>query len=117
MGAILKKFVGAKGLAPDGTVIRVSDLFGEILHCCQNHGVVFRADIATTLLSMNISDGLLRSLNPDFDICSNALPYVMKYSISEGSKKAANTFYGFIGQQKENPNSGLDGRNWRTFSA
>eukprot|EP00497_Spongosphaera_streptacantha_P005934 TRINITY_DN903_c0_g1_i1.p1 TRINITY_DN903_c0_g1~~TRINITY_DN903_c0_g1_i1.p1 ORF type:complete len:232 (+),score=33.18 TRINITY_DN903_c0_g1_i1:69-764(+) len=114
---ILKKFVGAKGLAPDGTVLRVSDLFGEILHTCQDHGVIFRADIATTLLSMNISDGLLRSLNPNFDICSKAMPYVMKYSISDASKTAASTFYTFIGQQKEKPNSELDGRNWKTFSA
>jgi len=94
---ILSKFVRlGGGLGPDGRPIQVSDMFGELLKACQVEEIVFRADIATTLVTMNITDGLLRGLYPGFDTVANAKPYIFQFSSTALSQKVVSSFYNFV---------------------
>jgi hypothetical protein len=38
-----------------------------------------RGDVALTIITMSISEGLIRQLNPKFDCVRNALPYFVRY--------------------------------------
>ena len=41
-----------------------------------------RGDVAATLLTISISEGLIRQLDPSFDMCRGAMRYFIKYNDS-----------------------------------
>jgi len=105
---ILAKFVRLGGaLGPDGRPIQVSDMFGELLKACQTEKIVFRADIATTLVTMNIADGLLRGLYPEFDTVESAKPYIFKFSTTALSHKVVSSFYNYVEGGEVHPDFNL----------
>jgi len=81
MSATTKKFVGNAGFAPDGGMVDLGDFLGEIMfNLSQNH-VHLRSDIATSIQSMSVSEGLIRCLDPEYDVCKAAIPYFVKYGV------------------------------------
>ena len=54
--------------APDGGPISIGDLMGGIMFSMQRYGIALRGDVASTLLTISISEGLIRQLDPSFDI-------------------------------------------------
>ena len=48
----------------------------------QRHGLALRGDVASTLLTISISEGLIRQLDPDFDMCRGAMKYFITYNDS-----------------------------------
>jgi len=79
MGETMKKFVSSPGVAPDGGMVDLGDLLGEIMFNLSDNRIRLRSDIAASIQSMSISEGLIRMLDPEFDVCKNSLPYMMKY--------------------------------------
>jgi len=65
--------------APDGGPISLGDLVGSLMYSVQRHGVCLRSDVASSLMTMGINEGLIRSLDPDFDMVQKALPYFIEY--------------------------------------
>ena len=75
----VNRWVGPDRRAPGGDPVCVGDLMGEILFKLHPHGVVLRPNVAVSLMSIAISEGLIRQLDPSFDLNQHALPYLTKY--------------------------------------
>ena len=41
--------------------------------------MLLKGDVASTLFTISISEGLVRQLDPSFDVAKQALPYITKY--------------------------------------
>jgi aarF domain-containing kinase len=65
--------------APDGGPISLGDLIGELLFSLTKHHVILRGDVALCILAMAVSEGLIRSLDPEVDVVSKAFAYMVKY--------------------------------------
>jgi len=63
----------------DGDVIIVGDIMGQLFFALNKHKLTMRSDVSVTLMSMAISEGLIRELDPDFDMAESAMPYIAKY--------------------------------------
>jgi predicted unusual protein kinase regulating ubiquinone biosynthesis (AarF/ABC1/UbiB family) len=63
--------------------ISVGDLMGEIMFGLQKHSMLMNGAIASTLLTISISEGLIRSLDPSFDMITKSWPYILQYSNSD----------------------------------
>ena len=49
----------------------------------QKHSMLMNGAIASTLLTISISEGLIRSLDPSFDMITKSWPYIIQYSNSD----------------------------------
>ena len=67
------------GLAPDGGPISMGDLMGEIFFGLNKFDIFLRGDVASTLITISIAEGLIRQLDPTFDIITRAVPYLAIY--------------------------------------
>jgi len=77
---VMKQYVGHDSMhSPEGGPIDMGCLIGSILRCMQGHGLVLRGDVAVTLMTMAISESLIRQLDPDFDVVRSALPYFVRF--------------------------------------
>eukprot|EP00930_Biecheleria_cincta_P097859 TRINITY_DN89547_c0_g1_i1.p1 TRINITY_DN89547_c0_g1~~TRINITY_DN89547_c0_g1_i1.p1 ORF type:complete len:576 (+),score=109.64 TRINITY_DN89547_c0_g1_i1:62-1789(+) len=76
--ATMDKFMGPAHLRSDGPV-NAADMFGEVMFSMQKHGMLLKGDVASTLFTISISEGLIRQLDPTFDVARRALPYIAKY--------------------------------------
>jgi predicted unusual protein kinase regulating ubiquinone biosynthesis (AarF/ABC1/UbiB family) len=77
---IAAKWVGPDGRsAPDGGPVSVGDLMGNVLFSLGAHGVTLRGDVASSLVTISISEGLIRQLDPEFDMMKAALPYFITF--------------------------------------
>ena len=41
--------------------------------------MLLKGDVASTLFTISISEGLVRQLDPSFDVAKQALPYITRY--------------------------------------
>merc|ERR1719192_1927909 len=55
-----KKFVSSPGVAPGGGMVDLGDLLGEILFNLSTNEVHLRSDVAASIQSMSICEGLIR---------------------------------------------------------
>lgn len=76
---IVKRFMGPDGRGPDGSPVCVGDIVGQVLFKLNDHDICLQGDIACSLVSIAVSEGLIRQLDPDFDMNYKALPYLAKY--------------------------------------
>ena len=73
----------------------MADVFGSL----SDMSVVLRSDVSVALASMQISEGLIIGLDPEFDIISKTLPFFVRYQgwasaqevLTYGYNNAANT--------------------------
>ena len=56
---------------------------GEIMFGLQKHSMLMNGAIASTLLTISITEGLIRSLDPSFDMITKSWPYLVTYSNSD----------------------------------
>eukprot|EP00928_Gymnodinium_smaydae_P081441 TRINITY_DN64968_c0_g1_i1.p1 TRINITY_DN64968_c0_g1~~TRINITY_DN64968_c0_g1_i1.p1 ORF type:complete len:599 (+),score=132.25 TRINITY_DN64968_c0_g1_i1:78-1799(+) len=78
---IMDKFVSPLREHPDKP-INAADMFGEVMFVMQDHGMRLKGDVASTLFTISISEGLIRQLDPTFDVATNAVPYIVNYMAS-----------------------------------
>lgn len=72
----LHRWVGPGLKDPDGnSPIQLGDVVGGLLFNVQRHGMSLRGDVAGTIVSMSLVEGLVKQLDPDFDIVATAIPY------------------------------------------
>jgi aarF domain-containing kinase len=67
------------GKAPGGGPISIGDLMGGILFKMNHHGLCLRGDVAGQMISFSITEGLIRQLDPPFDVVNSAKPYLLQY--------------------------------------
>jgi aarF domain-containing kinase len=68
---------------PNGRPISLGDIVGEMMFSLQTHGVCLRGDVANSLMTMSLTEGLIRSLDPDFDLVRSSYPYFLRYRGSD----------------------------------
>jgi len=71
-------FPGQAPRAPDGGPVSVGDLMGGIFFVLQEHRLCLRGDIASTLCAIAIVEGLIRQLDPEFDMVNGAMKYLVR---------------------------------------
>jgi len=76
--ATMDKYMGPFRMNPEGP-LNAADMFGEVMFTLQRHGMLLKGDVASTLFTISISEGLVRQLDPSFDVAEQALPYITKY--------------------------------------
>mmetsp|Transcript_980 Transcript_980/g.1393 ORF Transcript_980/g.1393 Transcript_980/m.1393 type:complete len:593 (+) Transcript_980:52-1830(+) len=65
----------------NGKMVVVGDVMGELFHTLNHHKMTLRSDVSVSLMSMAVSEGLIRQLDPEFDMVAAAAPYIAKYGI------------------------------------
>lgn len=61
------------------TPLNAADMFGEVMFSMQKHRMLLKGDVASTLFTISISEGLIRQLDPTFDVAKSAIPYIVNY--------------------------------------
>jgi len=74
----MDKFMGPLRANPD-LPINAADMFGEVMFTMQRYGMLLKGDVASTLFTISISEGLIRQLDPTFDVARGALPYIVRH--------------------------------------
>jgi len=59
--------------------INLGAMIGHILSTLYKHNINLRGDVAITIVTMSISEGLIRQLDPEFDVVRSALPYFVRF--------------------------------------
>jgi len=76
----MQLYVGSDGMhSPDGGAINMGELIGTILNSMQTFKMRLRGDVAVTMMTMAISESLIRQLDPEFDVVKSALPYFVRF--------------------------------------
>eukprot|EP00039_Didymoeca_costata_P023607 m.7667 g.7667 ORF g.7667 m.7667 type:complete len:623 (+) comp3751_c1_seq1:270-2138(+) len=57
----------------------MGDIVGDILRKIPSFGVILRGDIAASLSTISIAEGLIMQLCPEFDMLTNVVPYFVRY--------------------------------------
>ena len=58
--------------------VNLGVMVGHVLMVVKNHKVTLRSDVAMTLVTMSIAEGLITQLDPELDMISNAIPYFVR---------------------------------------
>jgi len=75
---IMDRFIGPQRDKPDEP-INAADMFGEVMFSMQKHRMLMKGDVASTLFTISISEGLIRQLDPTFDVAERAIPYILRH--------------------------------------
>lgn len=59
--------------------VNAADMFGEVMFTMQRYGMLLKGDVASTLFTISISEGLIRQLDPSYDVAKGALPYIVRH--------------------------------------
>jgi predicted unusual protein kinase regulating ubiquinone biosynthesis (AarF/ABC1/UbiB family) len=59
--------------------VDIGMMMGHILMILHKYKVSLRSDVAMTIVTMSVSEGLIRSLDPDFDVVNKAIPYFVRF--------------------------------------
>lgn len=78
IAATMARWVGEGGRGPDGGPISFGDIMGELLYKMCDRGIVLQGCVAATIAGMTVSEGVIRSLDPEFDMARESVPYFLK---------------------------------------
>lgn len=80
MHKLMEDYVDQKSMnSPDGKPINMGVMVGAMLQCMQKHKLRLRGDVAVTIMTMAISESLIRQLDPDFDLVRASVPYFVRF--------------------------------------
>jgi hypothetical protein len=71
---IMAKWKGAKGKSS-----ALGDMMGDIIKTLPKYNVILKGDVAASIGTISIAEGLIMQLNPDFNVVANALPFFVRY--------------------------------------
>ena len=77
----LAQIYSANGLHKPGASLAqaMGDIVGEIMRVLPSMGVCLRGDVASSLATISIAEGLIMQLDPDYDILTQVMPYFARY--------------------------------------
>lgn len=64
------------------SIIPVGNLLGELFWRAQQHGLILPGEVATSLMTLSHAEGLIRQLDPEFNIARHAVPYFGQFTFS-----------------------------------
>ncbi|TFJ86553.1 hypothetical protein NSK_002210 [Nannochloropsis salina CCMP1776] len=77
-GSVVKQASAPSKVGRDGRYA-LGDVVGEILLSLQRFKIVLRGDVAASIMTISVSEGLILQLDPDFDMVRQALPFFVRY--------------------------------------
>lgn len=60
-----------------GDSLEFGSFYGNLLQICDNNGLKLRGDVATSVINMGVIEGMIRSLDSDFNVGKSALPHFL----------------------------------------
>lgn len=67
---------------PAGGTVPFGDLMGQLLFCMTEHRVRLPCDVGSSITTLALFEGVIKQLDPNFDIVRNAIPYFVRYNSS-----------------------------------
>lgn len=61
--------------------MNVGYVMGGIMHQLSKHHIKLKGDVAFSVCVISLVEGLIRQLNPSFDMFEAAMPYFSKYKL------------------------------------
>jgi len=61
-----------------GDSLQFGAFYGHLLHLCDHNDMKLRGDVATSVINMGVIEGMIRSLDNDFNVGKSALPHFME---------------------------------------
>ncbi|KAM4062833.1 ABC1 family protein [Hirsutella rhossiliensis] len=68
--------------------VKIGDVLQQVLSMVRNHHVRLEGDFVNVVISILLLEGIGRSLNPDLDLLSSALPILRQLSAQSGAEMA-----------------------------
>lgn len=72
-------FASAAQMQDKDFVVPVGDITGELLRTLNRHSVNLDGEVCSLLISIAMLEGMLRQLNPKFDMMTRGIPYILRY--------------------------------------
>ncbi|GAB5357611.1 hypothetical protein AAMO2058_000389000 [Amorphochlora amoebiformis] len=79
----VKRFVASPGQSPDGEPVKIGAFLTAVLKEIQKHGLMLRSDVAMSLVTLGLSEGLIKQLDPKFDCVGGTMSYMLGLRLSE----------------------------------
>eukprot|EP00457_Paulinella_chromatophora_P005022 gb/GEZN01005035.1/.p1 GENE.gb/GEZN01005035.1/~~gb/GEZN01005035.1/.p1 ORF type:complete len:598 (-),score=20.27 gb/GEZN01005035.1/:14-1807(-) len=76
---VLSMYSNGGGTSAEGGEMLLGDCCGKLMLLCNQHSLVLRGDVASSIVTLSLCEGLIKMLDPDFDIVKRALPYLARY--------------------------------------
>jgi len=73
----VKKFVGSPGRDPEGNPVRIGALLTAVLKELQKHDMVLRSDFAMSLVTLGLTEGIIKQLDPTFDCVKSVMGFML----------------------------------------
>lgn len=61
-----------------GKSLQFGAFYGQVLHLCDANDMKLRGDVATSVINMGVIEGMIRSLDGDFNVGVSALPHFIE---------------------------------------
>jgi len=79
VSGIFDKYMGKDRSRQEDQLV-MGYIMGEVLNCIGRYSITLRGDVSSSLMSISISEGLILSLDPTFDLVGRTLPYFVRYA-------------------------------------
>jgi len=79
VSSILDKYMGVDRSRQEDQLI-MGYIMGEVLNTIGKYKITLKGDISASLMTISISEGLILSLDPTFDLVGRCLPYFVRYA-------------------------------------
>lgn len=76
---IFDKYMGSDRAKQEDQLV-MGYIMGEVLNTIGKHSITLRGDVSSSLMTISISEGLILSLDPSFDLVGRCLPYFVTYA-------------------------------------
>jgi len=63
--------------APDG-VMNFGSFYGSVLHSVEKYKMELRGDVAASIVNMGVMEGMIKSLDADYDLSQRVIPFFLK---------------------------------------
>ena len=77
----------------------LGDITGAILNVLPTNGIVLRGDVASSLSTMSLCEGLVMQLDSNYDILANIVPYFIRFRGWASMEEIAT--YGYSTSERE----------------
>eukprot|EP00041_Stephanoeca_diplocostata_P004850 m.52425 g.52425 ORF g.52425 m.52425 type:complete len:209 (+) comp15408_c0_seq17:375-1001(+) len=77
----------------------MGDIMGEIVMRVGQHGLVLRSEVASCIMSISVSEGLIFQLDPDLEILNFSVPYFVRYRSWTSAEQLMD--YGYVTSERK----------------
>jgi len=79
VSAILDKYMGEDRARQEDQLV-MGYIMGEVLNTIGKYSITLKGDVSSSLMTISVSEGLVLSLDPSFDLVGRTLPYFVRFA-------------------------------------